>query len=77
MEIEFIRIISRRKIFMILVSTKLYNHSLNQILETSIEKISFMLRRFYIVHFVSKETSPISIESKKRSSVLPLNFFKL
>lgn len=56
MEIEFIRIISRRKIFTILVSTKLYNHSLNQILETSIEKISFMLRRFYIVHFVSKET---------------------
>lgn len=69
MEIEFIRIISRRKIFTILVSTKLYNHSLNQILETSIEKISFMLRRFYIVHFVSKETSPTSIESKKRSSV--------
>lgn len=69
MEIEFIRIISRRKIFTILVSTKLYNHSLNQILETSIEKISFMLRRFYIVHFVSKEMSPTSIESKKRSSV--------
>lgn len=68
MEIEFIRIISRRKIFTILVSTK--------IIQPLVKPNTLLSRKFHsccdaFTSYISfqKKRSPTSIESKKRSSV--------
>lgn len=68
MEIEFIRIISRRKIFTILVSTK--------IIQPLVKPNTLLSRKFHsccdaFTSYISfqKKRSPTSIQSKKRSSV--------